>query len=392
MGGPSGPIVEPDPVVEVRDYTALLAYPEGAAQRWNNPDAPGTAVVLTVSFPGAGAVPTLADYDPFDATGYSAFTAAQRQNFRDAAAVYAAACGVLFVEVESGGMIEAFAAEGSSYAGWAHLPGSRTGLTEPGRVVIDGSGSFDEGSVEFMVLLHELGHALGLKHPHEGDVTLAPALDDLAHTVMTYNNARPAGGYPVTLGSLDDDALRHLYGAAVDTAGWTWGFDADLFVLRAGAGADGIAGIAGRNHLWGGGGGDRLRGREFADLLEGAGGGDTLRGHSGADSLAGGVGRDRLEGGAGRDRLAGGAGGDVLEGGTGRDVFAFSGRDAGATDRIADFEDGLDLISLAGTGLAPQDLRIVARDGHARIVAGDLVILLRGVDAALVGAAEDFVY
>jgi len=35
------------------------------------------------------------------------------------------------------------------------------------------------GQANFKVLAHEIGHALGLKHPFEGDLTLARAVDDL---------------------------------------------------------------------------------------------------------------------------------------------------------------------------------------------------------------------
>src|SRR3954468_21951510 len=37
----------------------------------------------------------------------------------------------------------------------------------------------------YQVLLHELGHAMSLRHPHDGPTLLDPALDTNAHTVMT---------------------------------------------------------------------------------------------------------------------------------------------------------------------------------------------------------------
>ncbi|ACK71587.1 Na-Ca exchanger/integrin-beta4 [Gloeothece citriformis PCC 7424] len=59
-------------------------------------------------------------------------------------------------------------------------------------------------------LIHEIGHALGLKHPHEGSFTLAPQDNNTTNTVMTYNfTGKPAG----TFMGYDVNALQSLYGA-----------------------------------------------------------------------------------------------------------------------------------------------------------------------------------
>lgn len=60
------------------------------------------------------------------------------------------------------------------------------------------------------IWLHEMGHALGLEHSHEGDRTLAPALDTARETVMSYNWQTFTG----TLGRLDKAAIAEIYGAA----------------------------------------------------------------------------------------------------------------------------------------------------------------------------------
>jgi Ca2+-binding RTX toxin-like protein len=110
---------------------------------------------------------------------------------------------------------------------------------------------------------------------------------------------------------------------------------------------------------------DRLYGYARNDTLRGNGGGDELGGGSGADSLFGGGGDDTLLGGTGADRLAGNPGNDVIAGGSGdddltggssADMFVF-GRDSGS-DRITDFENGLDQIRIDSGAKTLADLDI----------------------------------
>jgi serralysin len=116
--------------------------------------------------------------------------------------------------------------------------------------------------------------------------------------------------------------------------------------LFGGAGADAIFGNAGPDTLYGDGGDDTLAGGINHDLLYGGSGEDTLAGESGSDRLFGGSGDDLIFGGGGQDVVAGGAGDDVLYGGGMADEFIFTE----GSDRIVQFEDGIDSLSL-DTGL-----------------------------------------
>ena len=103
-----------------------------------------------------------------------------------------------------------------------------------------------------------------------------------------------------------------------------------------------------------------LGGTPFDAVLKGRRGGDEIYGRDGDDVLQGGSGADWLYGGAGDDRLVDGAGRDVLIGGAGADVFRMKAD--GQTDRIRDFEPGVDLIDLSETGAGGmRDLDITVR-------------------------------
>ena len=86
----------------------------------------------------------------------------------------------------------------------------------------------------------------------------------------------------------------------------------------------------------------------LGEVLEAAPGGGILTGGTEDDILAGQGGADRLSGGGGDDILMDGAGADTLTGGAGADVFVLSLD--GATDRITDFQLGIDRLDLSQLG------------------------------------------
>jgi Ca2+-binding RTX toxin-like protein len=120
-----------------------------------------------------------------------------------------------------------------------------------------------------------------------------------------------------------------------------------------------------------GAGADLLVGNDLNNLLSGGAGADTLRGGDGADRLIGGLGRDRLVGGADADR------------------FVF--QRGGGTDRVADFQDGLDRFEI-GTGANSFADITVADDGvNVRISFADAVIIVENRLHTLINAS-DFVF
>ena len=70
------------------------------------------------------------------------------------------------------------------------------------------SGGYGPGSYWYETLLHELGHALGLVHSHEG-ISLSNGLDKTSITLMSYNSE---GGPYSYFQPLDVQALHFIYG------------------------------------------------------------------------------------------------------------------------------------------------------------------------------------
>lgn len=93
-----------------------------------------------------------------------------------------------------------------------------------------------------------------------------------------------------------------------------------------------------------------FNGNNGDDTAIGGSGIDRLYGNAGDDILAASSNADRLFGGAGADTITGGTGSDQMTGGAGDDVFVFTKVTYAGVDKIMDFENGVDLIQVNGSG------------------------------------------
>lgn len=339
---------------------------------------------------------------------------------------------------------------GDDSVAWAYLPGN---YQAAGDIWIL-SENHSESDVDFgQTLTHELGHALGLKHPFEEEgssVVLDSSLDGVDYTVMSYNisvrfpTATYADLWPQTYMYADILALQYLYGVDTVTTGsadayvydqaerhylaiWDYGGDDTLGVtggtravkldLTPGSWSDVGTTIQYSDNTnfftdsntvyitpdtiienaYGAGGDDTLQGNDVANKLTGNDGNDTLMGGAGADRLKGGSGNDYLQGGVGSDVLTSGVGSDVAVGGDGNDTLWAGGGDegndvsaGGSGDDIVAGGSGDDL--LIGGGLDDgETLDLVQANESATGDGSDTLFGGAGADTLLGGGWDDSV-
>ena len=375
--------------------TDALLY--GSTKAWanNNTYDNGTSTTITYSFSGTSDLHLFDDsYDP-DTVVYKthAFSVAQQAAVKLALEQISNVADVTFVEVaETAAEVGTirygftdFLSENNSGSAFAYTPSSspRSGdiwfkvnsnkLQKAGGIDV----AFERGTDHmFKTLLHETGHALGLKHPHEageGEVTMPAGLDQRNYSLMSYSDPENSSyrdvdgnkAYAISFTPMvyDIAALQHLYGAAVHNADDTvYKYDPDKPFAEA---------------IWDSGGYDTLDLSDFKkgatiSLVPGAYStivvndwtmthnlgiafGTTIEkviGGSGNDIIKGNAANNTLYGSAGDDTLTGGVGYDTLVGGIGADTFVYAKGDG--NDVIIGFEEGVDQISYSGFTAAEQ--------------------------------------
>lgn len=282
-----------------------------------------------------------------------------------------------------------FAMSNDPEAAWAYYPSE----SEEGGDLWFGYEYNDDtpvaGNYEWTTILHEIGHALGLKHGHENEgkfKSLPFHVDSMEYSIMTYRayiGAPVSGGYgneeygyAQTYMMLDIAALQRMYGADFSTNSgktvykWKPG-SGDTYVngkvgIDAASGADANRIFA---TIWDGGGTDTYDLTAYSsgvriDLRPGKhsvfsdaqlaflGGGpndgfargnifnallykgdvrsliENAKGGSGGDLIAGNQARNTLYGNGGNDKLYGFSGSDKLSGGSGHDkLYGGTGKD-----------------------------------------------------------------
>lgn len=355
---------------------------------------PGSAAALSFSFFGTQLPAGLPERD---ARGYRPMDPAQQQAVREALAAWAAVAAVTFVELPQGQRADiGFGTndQGHASSGYADLPGS----TPDGKVALFmnnaamSSSRFDPGSFGFAVLMHEIGHALGLKHPGPYDSAggtapgpyLPSAQDSRAYTQMSYYDGPEfflTLVRPVTPMLYDIQAIQFLYGpnlsyrpgddvyrfdaSSLPQCVWDAGghntFDfsgssraADID-LHEGAFSSSFPGARNISIAFGVTVAAAV-GSDFDDTITCNGAGNSVAGRAGDDRFVPGAGADALDGGAGTDWAQYGAAraSHLVQAGPG---FFSVAPEGGVADRLvgverlqfADVVLAIDIDGVAGT-------------------------------------------
>jgi serralysin len=144
------------------------------------------------------------------------------------------------------------------------------------------------GTDGFLTSLHEIGHAIGLKHPFHGWPNLSASEDTTKNTVMSYTNGKNFS----QLGPYDIAASQYTYGtheaAAAAAIRWAHGPHGSLVTMGNDA-ENAIFGFDNSDIVTAGGGSDYIAVRGGDDVVTTGAGNDAVFGGTGTDTLITGV-------------------------------------------------------------------------------------------------------
>jgi Ca2+-binding RTX toxin-like protein len=352
------------------DYTTLLT-----GSYWSGIEVTGKPVFVTYSFDSTAPA---SDQSHLSASAYATFTpftAAQQTEAQQALAEWSANSGVVFLQVAPGQGDINFASYNFStdpnYSGaggigfypfgnWNFATYPYFAADNPGSGNILMNTAFESsGQFAYATVLHEIGHALGLKEPDQ-------AWTDFASNPPTVHNQwdpnvalsqsiMNEGGTNLThLQPIDIQAIQSIYGTAANQgsmdSSWSWNSTTDTLTQHLNNSAS-----------------LEVRGVSTSNVIYAGTGNDTI--------FAIGAGTNTVYAGSGTDVVFGGAGKTTIYAGTGADTF--DGTFGPTTVSFAKSKTGVTVNLLNGTGTVGsvtdtfRNIHSLVGSNHGDVLVGD---------------------
>lgn len=154
-----------------------------------------------------------------ESADFKPFTQAQINTFQGITSFLSNIVDLTFTQVTAGTGLIHIGNHNMTYGGYASYPWSYQTL------FIDNTGITSTSGFYTAAIWHEMGHALGLKHPQDSPNILNEALDTTLYSTMSYTGIYTGASGPLDYAPLDIFELLKLYGPAKQSNGINYKFN-----------------------------------------------------------------------------------------------------------------------------------------------------------------------